>query len=120
VPADPAARRPHQPERLRRESLHLRRKVEHYELIALQPRLEPDVPAHTRSEVATRETPLILVRRETPHRRHILEPGAPAHTQRAMALNEADLVHVQVTQFEPARLLGIGSRHRCNAGHSTP
>ena len=39
------ARRPRQPERLRGERHHLRIEVEHHHVVALQPRLVPDMPA---------------------------------------------------------------------------
>ena len=99
MPARLAARLPQQPEGLSGKRPHPRREVEHYQLVAFQPRLESDVPAHASGEVQTREVPLTLIGGKAPHRRHILKPGIPAHCQRALALDEAGAARLQEPQL---------------------
>jgi hypothetical protein len=92
--------------------------VEHHELVALQPRLKPNVPAYARGEVQTRKASLPLVGRETPHRRYILKPGVPTRIQLALALDHAGPTHVQVSQLELSRTEGTGSQHCWTTDHS--
>jgi hypothetical protein len=103
---------------LRRKRLHSRREAKHHQPVALQPRLEPDVPAHTRGEIPPGETPLTLVGREPPHWRYILKPGAPARSQCALAFGETGPARLQVSQLKPGHPQGAGSDHCHTAGHS--
>src|SRR5260370_13941277 len=64
---------PRQRERLRGHPAHITVEVQQHRVIALQPRLEPDVPPRRRKPPQTREMPLPPVRGELPHRTDILE-----------------------------------------------
>ncbi|MGF6885974.1 hypothetical protein ABIA39_007513 [Nocardia sp. GAS34] len=89
-------------------------------MVTLEPRLEPDMPAHARSEIQTRKVLLPLKTWDLPHRRHILEPSAPTRRQQPTPLDRTRSVNLQVPQRE--RPGGVdarsGGRHTTNRHHT--
>ncbi|MCK8614291.1 hypothetical protein M1L58_10540 [Gordonia sp. C13] len=65
---------PMQPERLRPNADHPLVEIQQHHMIALQPRLEPDMAAGRRGPPQATQMPLPFTRPETPHRQPLLEP----------------------------------------------